>query len=152
MVGSGSLLSTPLLSDVGAKGLTTLAQEIASVEVDLKSNLPTHVGTFSIHNLGKICFSHLQLNFSSLFFKIGMYGIKSAAPIVLPPQACALALGSIVDTVVPSKDKVDGKEWQVAPILTATLSCDHRVVDGAVAAQWLAAFKRMAEDPEELLL
>lgn len=83
-----------------------------------------------------------------------MFGVKSAAPIVLSPQACALALGTVVDTVVPaSKAAAEaGKTWEVAPILTATLSCDHRVVDGAVAAEWLAVFKRLVEQPEELLL
>ena len=60
-----------------------------------------------------------------------MYGVKSAAPIVLPPQACALALGTIVETVVPktSGSVKEGEDnWEVAPIMIATLSCDHRSV------------------------
>jgi pyruvate dehydrogenase E2 component (dihydrolipoamide acetyltransferase) len=92
------------------------------------------VGTFSIHNLG-------------------IYGVKSAAPIVLPPQACALALGAIVDTVVPNLGAKDGEDnWTVAPVVVATLSCDHRVVDGAVGAQWLSAFKLLLEKPETMIL
>lgn len=82
-----------------------------------------------------------------------MFGVKSASPIVLAPQACALALGAIIDTVVP---KVDGKEgddnWAVAPVMVATLSCDHRVVDGAVGAQWLSALKTLVENPNSMLL
>jgi len=89
------------------------------------------VGTFSIHNLG-------------------VFGVKAASPIVLAPQACALALGAIIDTVVP--DPGAEKKWKVAPIMTATLSCDHRVVDGAVGAQWLAAFKALVENPITMVL
>ena len=79
--------------------------------------------------------------------------MKSASPIVLAPQACALALGAIIDTVVP---RVGGKEgednWVIAPVMVATLSCDHRVVDGAVGAQWLSAFKTLLDNPNSMLL
>lgn len=80
--------------------------------------------------------------------------MKSATPIVLPPQACALALGAVVDSVVPNP--LRGKEgeelWKIAPTMTTTLSCDHRTVDGAVGASWLAAFKEYVENPLTLLL
>jgi pyruvate dehydrogenase E2 component (dihydrolipoamide acetyltransferase) len=83
----------------------------------------------------------------------GMYGVKSASPIVLAPQACALALGSIIDTVVPRVGAKEGEnDWVVAPVMVATLSCDHRVVDGAVGAQWLAALKTFIENPTSMLL
>jgi pyruvate dehydrogenase E2 component (dihydrolipoamide acetyltransferase) len=82
-----------------------------------------------------------------------MYGVKSAAPIVLTPQACALSLGAIVQTVVPATPAAAGdNDWAVAPIVTATLSCDHRVVDGAVGAQWLSAYKALVENPVSMLL
>jgi pyruvate dehydrogenase E2 component (dihydrolipoamide acetyltransferase) len=82
-----------------------------------------------------------------------MYGVKSAAPIVLTPQACALSLGAIVQTVIPAVPAAAGEQdWAVAPIVTATLSCDHRVVDGAVGAQWLSAFKSLVENPMSMLL
>lgn len=82
-----------------------------------------------------------------------MYGVKSAAPIVLTPQACALSLGAIVQTVIPATGAgAAEQDWAVAPIVTATLSCDHRVVDGAVGAQWLAAFKNLVENPVSMLL
>jgi pyruvate/2-oxoglutarate dehydrogenase complex dihydrolipoamide acyltransferase (E2) component len=89
----------------------------------------------------------------------GMFGVKSAAPIVLTPQACALAIGAIVDTVIPSTttasstaETTSTPKWEVAPMLTATITSDHRVVDGALAAQWLSAFKAYLEKPETLLL
>jgi pyruvate dehydrogenase E2 component (dihydrolipoamide acetyltransferase) len=82
-----------------------------------------------------------------------MFGVKSATPIIMMPQACALGLGTITDTVVPAPNAGEGEDnWTIAPMLTATLSCDHRVVDGAVGAGWLAAFKQMLEKPETMLL
>lgn len=79
--------------------------------------------------------------------------MKSAAPIVLPPQACALAIGAITDTVVPLPDAAaDQNNWQVSSVVTVTLSCDHRVVDGAVGAQWLAALKAHIEEPITMIL
>ena len=92
------------------------------------------IGTFSIHDLGR-------------------YGVKSAAPIVIPPHSCALALGAIADSVIPRPDARAGEDvWQVAPVMTVTLSCDHRVVDGAVGAQWLAALKLLIEEPIAMIL
>ncbi len=71
----------------------------------------------------------------------------------MPPQACALALGAIVEAVVPRAGaKADEDVWQVSSLVTATLSCDHRVVDGAVGAQWLAALKTLVEDPMTMVL
>jgi len=82
-----------------------------------------------------------------------MFGVKAAQPIVMMPQACALGLGAITDTVVPNETAAEGEDnWKVSPVLVATLSCDHRVVDGAVGAGWLAAFKGMLEKPETMLL
>ena len=84
------------------------------------------------------------------YISSGLFGAKAASPIVLTPQACALSLGSISDTIVPSS--TGDKGWEVAPVLTATLSCDHRVVDGAVGAQWLSAFKQLVENPIAMTL
>ena len=79
--------------------------------------------------------------------------MKSAATIVLPPQSCALSIGAITDTVVPRvKAAPEEQDWQVSPLVTVTLSCDHRVVDGAVGAQWLAALKLLIEDPINMVL
>ena len=82
-----------------------------------------------------------------------MFGVKSAQPIVMMPQACALALGAITDTVVPNDAAAEGEDnWKISPMLVATLSCDHRVVDGAVGAGWLAAFRGMLEKPKTMVL
>ena len=140
IMGTGSSLVTPVIRDVNSKGLHTIANEMASFEDTLVNGNDSvdeskvAIGTISIHNLG-------------------IYGIKSAAPIVLPPQAASLAFGAIVDSVVPNSNAKDGQDnWSVAPTMVTTLSCDHRVFDGAVGAQWLAAFKVVVENPVALLL
>lgn len=97
-----------------------------------------------------ICLSSSIITYLSDDTHTGIYGVKSAAPIVMTPQACALSLGSIVETVVPAIHP--DRDWDVAPLMVATLSCDHRVVDGAVGAQWLAAFKALIENPTTMLL
>jgi pyruvate dehydrogenase E2 component (dihydrolipoamide acetyltransferase) len=63
---------------------------------------------------------------------LGMYQIDSFSAIIIPPQAGILAVGQIADRVVP----IDGKP-AIRSIMTATLSCDHRVIDGAQAALFL---------------
>jgi pyruvate dehydrogenase E2 component (dihydrolipoamide acetyltransferase) len=82
---------------------------------------------------------------------LGMYGVKSCAPIIREPQACALALGTLENRIVPNTEDPD-QLYKEAVMMTATLSCDHRVVDGAVGAQWLSAFKSHVENPTTLLL
>jgi pyruvate dehydrogenase E2 component (dihydrolipoamide acetyltransferase) len=138
VMGTGDGLITPVIRDVGSKGVSQLADELHTLEDSLFSDEEGHVispaaelapGTFSIHNLG-------------------MFGTKAASPIVLPPQSCALALGTITDTVLPCP----ANKWKTSPMMTVTLSCDHRVVDGAVAAQWLQAFKTYVENPVGMML
>lgn len=80
---------------------------------------------------------------------LGMYGIKQFCAIVNPPQACILAVGGAQRQAVMDADTGAPKEVQV---MTVTLSCDHRVVDGAVGAQWLQAFKGFIEAPLTQLL
>ena len=71
-----------------------------------------------------------------------------------PPrtQAAILAVGAAERKVVPNTDKDASVPYKASTILSATLSCDHRVVDGAVGAQWLQAFKGYVESPETMLL
>jgi pyruvate dehydrogenase E2 component (dihydrolipoamide acetyltransferase) len=137
-MGSGAGRVAPVLREDGSKGREELSVELNNMEDSLFADEEGEVvsstaemapGTFSIHDLG-------------------MFGIKAASPIVLPPQSCALALGTITDTVVPHPET----KWTTAPIMTATLSVDHRVVDGAVAAQWLASFRKYVENPVGLML
>jgi len=132
---AGGRTVAPVLRDVGDRGLGSLGQQIAALETDLTSEgkeFDEALGTFAVHNLG-------------------VYGIRSAAPILLPPQGCALSLGAINEAIVPSGNK-EGDNWRVAPVMIATLVCDHRVVDGAVSAQWLAAFKQLVENPATILM
>ena len=78
---------------------------------------------------------------------LGMYGVDRFNAIVNPPQAAILALGRIADRVVP----VDGQP-AVRPMVTLTLSCDHRAVDGARAAPFLQTLVGFIEDPMQMLL
>lgn len=137
-VGTGDSLYTPLLSNVGAKGVKSISDAMSSFvgSVESEEGLTPEacgMGTFTIINLG-------------------MYGIKSCAPIITEPQAAALALGAAENRILPNDDGDSEEIYKEAVMLTATLSCDHRVVDGAVGAQWLSAFKNHVENPETLLL
>jgi len=113
----------------GAERLT-IAQ-IAAVRADLVSRArdaklraeDLESGTFTISNLG-------------------MYDIDQFIAVLNPPQASILAVGSTRDQVVP----VDG-ELRVVPLMTVTLTCDHRAVDGATGAEFLKTVKAFLEDP-----
>lgn len=77
---------------------------------------------------------------------LGMFGVDEFNAIINPPQAAILAVGRIADRVVP----VDGQA-AVRPMMTLNLSCDHRAVDGARAAQFLDTLTRLIHNPVELL-
>lgn len=77
---------------------------------------------------------------------LGMYGVDAFNAIVNTPQAAILAVGRIADRVVP----LDGKPV-IQPMMVVSLSCDHRVVDGARAAQFLQTFVNLLEEPLGLL-
>lgn len=85
-------------------------------------------GTFSVSNLG-------------------MYGIDEFAAVIMPPQAAILAVGAVADRPV-----VRDGQLAVARTMRATLSCDHRVVDGAYAAQFLGELRRVLENPVLMLV
>jgi pyruvate dehydrogenase E2 component (dihydrolipoamide acetyltransferase) len=78
---------------------------------------------------------------------LGMYGVESFAAIINPPQATILAVGAATRRPV-----VVGDEIRVGTRMDCTLSCDHRVVDGAVGARLLAAFRALIEEPFRLLV
>lgn len=78
---------------------------------------------------------------------LGMYGIREFAAVINPPQATILAVGAAEQRPVV----VEGK-LEVATVMSCTLSCDHRAVDGAVGAELLAAFKALIEDPLRMLV
>lgn len=141
-VGNSGLVS-PIVRDAHAKGLvaiSTRVKDLAARARDGELSLDDHAaGTFTISNLG-------------------MFGIKNFSAIISQPQACILAVGAGVEHLVPNPAiSVTGDDAGVLPYTTmtsmsVTLSCDHRVVDGAVGAQWLQAFKGYMEGPMTMLL
>eukprot|EP00584_Thalassiosira_punctigera_P006304 CAMPEP_0172530496 /NCGR_PEP_ID=MMETSP1067-20121228/4212_1 /TAXON_ID=265564 ORGANISM="Thalassiosira punctigera, Strain Tpunct2005C2" /NCGR_SAMPLE_ID=MMETSP1067 /ASSEMBLY_ACC=CAM_ASM_000444 /LENGTH=507 /DNA_ID=CAMNT_0013314715 /DNA_START=87 /DNA_END=1610 /DNA_ORIENTATION=+ len=142
VVGNGASLYAPVIRDVGRRGLKAVSDDFAAATAVVEGEEgadPTtvpgfgDVGTFTMVNLGA-------------------FGVKSCAPIIREPQACALALGAIENRIVPNDDDESEEIYKESTMVTATLSCDHRVVDGAVGAQWLAAFKNHVENPVTLLL
>ena len=79
-----------------------------------------------------------------------MYGVSHFSAIINPPQSCILAIGTTERKLV--EDETAEKGFRVVNVMNVTLSCDHRVVDGAVGAQWLAAWKKYMENPLTMLL
>lgn len=127
-------LMVPIVRAAERKGLAAISSDVKQLAAKAKEGKlqPSEFvgGTFTISNLG-------------------MLGVKSFAAIVNPPQAAILAVGATRPELVPS---TNAQGYETARIMTVTMSCDHRVVDGAVGAQWLAAFKGFIEDPLTLML
>ncbi len=78
---------------------------------------------------------------------LGMFGIEEFTAIINPPDSCIMAVGGIVE-----KPIVKAGEFVVGHMMKVTLSCDHRVVDGATGAQFLQTFKAILEDPIRLMV
>ncbi len=125
-------LMTPVIRDADRKGIAEIAEEVrdlASRARDRKLSVEEMTnGTFSISNLG-------------------MYGIEEFAAVINPPEAAILAVGTVREEPV-----VEGGQVVPGRRLRFTMSCDHRVVDGAVGAQYMAALKRIIESPLNMLL
>ncbi|NKD54228.1 MULTISPECIES: pyruvate dehydrogenase complex dihydrolipoamide acetyltransferase [unclassified Haematospirillum] len=125
-------LITPVIRNADRKGLATISTEMKALAKKARDGKlrPEEFqgGGFSISNLG-------------------MYGIKSFSAIINPPQSCILAVGAGEERVVVRDGAV-----AVRTMMTVTLSVDHRSVDGAVGAQFLAALKPLLEDPVQLML
>jgi len=124
-------LFTPVLRDVGEKSLVQLSAEMKDLaERARKKRLAPHEyqgGTTSISNLG-------------------MYGIRRFDAVINPPHATILSIGQ-----GERRPVVKGNEIQIATVMSCTLSCDHRVVDGALGSQLLGAFKGYIEEPVTML-
>ncbi|MGN6446605.1 dihydrolipoamide acetyltransferase family protein [Amnibacterium sp.] len=125
-------LVTPVLRDVGSRSLGDVATASADL-IDrarrgrLKQD-ELEGGAFSISNLG-------------------MYGVKEFSAIINPPQSAILAVGAASERPVVEDGRIE-----IRRVMTVTLSADHRVIDGALAAQWLAAFTDLVEHPMRILL
>ena len=76
-----------------------------------------------------------------------MYGIKDFSAVINPPQSAILAVG-----VGEQRPIVKNGALAIGTVLSCTLSCDHRIIDGALGAEWLAVFKSLIEDPLTMLL
>ena len=125
-------LITPIVCNANGKGLRTISENMLDLAGKARDGklAPEEYqgGTFSISNLG-------------------MFGIKDFQAVINPPQGCILAIGAGEQRPI-----VKDGALAIATMMSVTLSCDHRVVDGAVGAQFLAALKTLIEDPLGMLL
>ena len=125
-------LITPIVRNADYKGLAGISAEVKDLAGRARDGklMPEEYtgGGFTISNLG-------------------MYGVKDFAAIINPPQSCILAVGAGEQRPV-----VENGQLAVGTVMCCTLSVDHRSVDGAVGAQFLAAFKRIIEEPSLLAL
>ena len=125
-------LITPIIRRADQKGVATISNEMKDLASRARAGKlkPEEFqgGGFSISNLG-------------------MFGVKSFSAIINPPQGGILAVGA----GEPRPVVKDGA-LAIATVMSCTLSVDHRVVDGAVAAEWMAAFKAIVQDPLSLML
>ncbi|MDB5050249.1 MAG: pyruvate dehydrogenase complex dihydrolipoamide acetyltransferase [Fibrobacteres bacterium] len=125
-------LITPIVRDVDQKGLGLISTEIKQLVSKAKAGklAPDEYqgGTFTISNLG-------------------MYGVEEFTAIINPPQAAILAVGGIQQEVYLQ----DG-EAKARDVMKLTLTSDHRVIDGALAAQFLSGLKSLLENPMWLML
>ena len=125
-------LITPVVRKADQKGLAAISNEMKDLIARARSGKlkPEEFqgGGFSISNMG-------------------MYGVSEFAAIINPPQSAILAVAAGQQRPV-----VKNGALAIATVMTCTLSVDHRVVDGALGAEWLAAFKAIVEDPLSLML
>ncbi|MBA4011875.1 MAG: pyruvate dehydrogenase complex dihydrolipoamide acetyltransferase [Phenylobacterium sp.] len=125
-------LITPIIRKAETKGLAQIAVEAKDLAERARTRKlkPEEFqgGTFSVSNLG-------------------MFGIKSFGSIINEPQGCILSVGAGEPRPV-----VKNGQLAIATVMTVTLSCDHRVVDGATGARWLQAFKALIEDPITMIV
>ncbi|AFC71180.1 pyruvate dehydrogenase complex dihydrolipoamide acetyltransferase [Rickettsia australis] len=125
-------LVTPIVKNANQKNIIELSREMKGLIKKAKDNKLTpeefQGGGFTISNLG-------------------MYGIKNFNAIINPPQSCIMSVGASAKRAIVKNDQIT-----IATIMDVTLSADHRVVDGAVGAEFLAAFKKFIESPALILI
>jgi len=125
-------LITPVVRDANLKGLAQISREVRELAArgrEKRLQPEEYTGsTFSVSNLG-------------------MFGIHEFTGVINPPEAGILAVGGIEDTPV-----VEDGEVAVRPLMKVTMSCDHRVVDGATGARFLETLKGMLEEPAAILV
>jgi pyruvate dehydrogenase E2 component (dihydrolipoamide acetyltransferase) len=128
-------LITPVVRDADMKGIGAIAAEVKDLADRAKKRaLKMHEitgSTFSVSNLG-------------------MFGIERFTAIINPPEGGILAIGTVRD--VPVVDPKDPTRLVPGKRMTVTMSCDHRVIDGALGARWLQVVAELIEKPESLAL
>lgn len=131
-VSTESGLLTPIVRNADQKTLSCISAEIAELAIRARAGKlhPEEYqgGSFSVSNLG-------------------MFGVDEFAAIINPPQAMILAIGATKQVPV-----VENGGLMIGSVMRVTLSADHRAIDGALAAQWLAAFRRFIEVPLSMLV
>uniref|UniRef100_A0A0N4ZE16 Acetyltransferase component of pyruvate dehydrogenase complex n=1 Tax=Parastrongyloides trichosuri TaxID=131310 RepID=A0A0N4ZE16_PARTI len=134
-VSTDSGLITPIIHNADVKGISTISREISELakkarEGKLQPN-EYQGGTFTVSNLG-------------------MFGsVSNFNAIINPPQSCILAIGAPKKVVVVDEEN---NGYMTKNIMQVTMSCDHRVVDGAVGARYLKFLKQYLENPKTMLL
>ena len=125
-------LITPIVKNAISKGIEEISIEVKLLASKAKngelSSEEYSGGNFTVSNLG-------------------MFGIKNFNAIINPPQSMILAVGKAEPRAVVSNNEIT-----ISNLMTVTLSCDHRAVDGALGAQWLNKFKDFIENPSLMLL
>ena len=125
-------LITPIVRNVQSKGLYDISSDMKYLSSKAKEGklLPAEYigGSFSISNLG-------------------MFGIKQFSAVINPPQGAILAVGAGERKAIVINENI-----LIATVMSVTLSCDHRVIDGAVGAEFLSVFKEYIENPSLMLL
>jgi pyruvate dehydrogenase E2 component (dihydrolipoamide acetyltransferase) len=126
-------LITPIIRQAEAKPLTVISAEMRELAERARSRRLK---------------PHEYQGGSSAISNLGMYGVREFAAIINPPHATILAIGAARRQAVETADGGVG----FASVMTVTLSCDHRVVDGALGAELLAAFRSLIENPVAMLV
>jgi pyruvate dehydrogenase E2 component (dihydrolipoamide acetyltransferase) len=125
-------LITPIIRKAEQKGLAEIALEAKDLAERARNRKlkPEEFqgGTFSISNLG-------------------MFGIRQFGSIINPPQGAILSVGAGEARAVVRDGQII-----IRTLMTVTLTCDHRVIDGAIGARWLAAFRALVEDPVTMIV
>ncbi|GBP40037.1 Dihydrolipoyllysine-residue acetyltransferase component of pyruvate dehydrogenase complex, mitochondrial [Eumeta japonica] len=131
-VATPSGLITPIIFSADSRGVIDISRSMKELSARAKEGRlkPEEFqgGTVTVSNLG-------------------MYGITMFNAIINPPQSFIIACGGLQDLIVPDSSKPEG--WRVAKFASFTASADHRVIDGALGAEWMKAFKDNMENPAE---
>jgi pyruvate dehydrogenase E2 component (dihydrolipoamide acetyltransferase) len=125
-------LITPIVKKADEKSVVAISAEMKDLGLRARAGklklTEFQGGTFSLSNLG-------------------MFGIREFTAVINPPQSCILAVGVGEKRAVVKHDQL-----AIATVMSCTLACDHRVLDGAESSQWLQIFKKLIEEPAALLV